>query len=305
VRYAAYGLTLESDIPLRDLPAARGPADIRILACTRPPHAAVAGRGISDRGPDVPWLRLERNGEAFVLSFDGGGTFSLSADGRAITVHLGADGLTDTVGHLLVDQVLPLTLDHSGRLVIHGSGLAVDGRGVAFIGPGGAGKSTLAGSFGRHGGKVVADDALVVKTSAAGVFVEPAYPAIRVWPDVLQTLGSSDAVPFVDGYSEKRRLGESQGFSFASSPVRVERIYVVQAAPTRNTMIDRLPDRDAAVALLTHTFVLDPSDMRRLEQQLEQTCQVVEQSDVRSVSFPRGLERLDEVRREICRDLMS
>ena len=240
-----------------------------------------------------------------MLQFDGGGTFTLSSDGGVITVHLHDGGLTDTVAHLLIDQVLPLALGHRGRLVIHGSGVMLEGRAVAFVGPGGAGKSTLAGSLGRHGGIVIADDALVINALAESIVVEPAYPAIRVWPDVLDMLRADNVQPFVDVRSGKRLLGVKQGLSFVSTRVRLERIYFVQPVPADDVVIARPTDRDAAMGLLRHTFVLDPSDRYRLARHFDQVCEVVERTTVRTISFPRGRSCLDDVRREICCDLTS
>jgi hypothetical protein len=305
VRYTAYGHTLESAVRLRGLTPSPRPADIRILASRRPPVDDSTPAALSDRGVDGPWLQLRRSGDSLVLQFDGGGTFTLSSNGGVITVHIDDDGLTDTVTHLLIDQVLPLALGQRGRLVIHGSGVVLDGRAVAFVGPAGAGKSTLAGSLGRHGGIVIADDALVVEALAEAILIEPAYPAIRVWPDVLDMLGAGNAQPSIDARAGKRLLGVNQGLSFVSTRARLERIYFVQPAPSDDIVIARLTDRDATIDLLSHTFVLDPSDRFRLARHFEQACEVVERTIVRTISFPRGRSYVDDVRREICRDLTS
>src|SRR5262249_8950886 len=147
VRYAAYGLTLESEIPLHGLCGTDAAPDLRILGGSRPPDVAAKHAARRAAADDGPWLRLTRDGASLLREFDGGGVFTFSPGDQSIAVHLDERGLTDTAHHLLLDQVLPLVLSHTGRLVLHASALDLEGRGVAFVGSGGVGKSTLAASF--------------------------------------------------------------------------------------------------------------------------------------------------------------
>lgn len=56
-----------------------------------------------------------------------------------------------------------------GDLVLHASGVVVDGRGYAFVGKSGAGKSTLAAAFlGVPGVTVLGEDSLVLRREAGG-----------------------------------------------------------------------------------------------------------------------------------------
>jgi hypothetical protein len=304
VRYSAYGHTLESAAPLPELPlSTRAAVDFCIRTTAVPEKTAGPSRAEPGLARQETWLRLVKRPDSFALAFDGGAFFTLSTDGRTIMVHHG-EPLPDTVRHLLIDQVVPLAIGHSGRLVLHACGLVLDGHPIALFGPGGSGKSTLAACFGRAGSIVLADDALVVEPLADSVAAHPAYPGIRVWPDVLATVGCRDTVPRVAEYTEKRRLGARQGLTFAAEMQRLRRMYLVESDEVSEPRIVPMSKRDAAVAIVSHTYVLDASDAARLAAQLEVACRLLENVEVRALSYPRDLARLGEVQRAIRRDLV-
>jgi len=69
-----------------------------------------------------------------------------------------------------------LTVIH-GDIMIHSSGITHSGKGYLFTGISGKGKSTMAGIWEKSGAKVIHDDRLIVRRSAAGynMFNTPVY----------------------------------------------------------------------------------------------------------------------------------
>ncbi len=63
-------------------------------------------------------------------------------------------------------------------LVLHASANVVDGIVVAFAGPCGAGKSTLAAILERAGHAVASDDALLLRAQRDTIYAVPAYPGL-------------------------------------------------------------------------------------------------------------------------------
>jgi hypothetical protein len=306
VRYAAYGHVIDSVIDLPEL-ADAGDAvpDIAIRCAARGsfPSAVVRERSATRRRARGPWLQVEPRADSFALRFGSAAVFSLSRDAGTIVAHHHGARPSETARHLLLDQVLPLALSHRGHLVLHGSGVIVDGRAVAFVGPGGAGKSTLAASFGRAGGAVLADDALVIDTTGAGAVAHASYPGIRLWPDAVETtLGGVD-VPRVADYTEKRRVDRTQQVSFLDRAQTIARMYVVQPRSAREPRIEALSKRQAVIALLTHSYVLDVGDASRLAAQLGAACRILDRIPVRALSYPRRFDRLPDVRAAIRRDV--
>jgi hypothetical protein len=75
-----------------------------------------------------------------------------------------------------VRSVVPFSAALRGRLTLHASGVALQGRAVAFVGESGAGKSTLALAFQQGGCEILADDLLPVRFAEGG---GPFIPDLR------------------------------------------------------------------------------------------------------------------------------
>src|SRR5262249_3845168 len=148
----AYGQVLASTVALPELAAAPRGAGVDLTVSARPDCASSGDHTESYKARSVddgkgPWLRVLRSESGtYQLDFSGGARFIFSADAASVAVRNDcADGRVTR--HLLIDQVVPLTLSHRGVPLLHASAVVVGGRTVAFVGPSGSGKSTLAASF--------------------------------------------------------------------------------------------------------------------------------------------------------------
>lgn len=77
----------------------------------------------------------------------------------AITVHPGRAS-AELAGLFLVGSVLSTLLTLQGRCIVHASAVSFEGMNLAFIGPSGQGKSTLAAALCLTGAQLISDDAL-------------------------------------------------------------------------------------------------------------------------------------------------
>ena len=136
-----------------------------------------------------PWLSIGRFADGYRLRFPDMADFEVTTAGDRITCRPVARLAASTLRHLLLDQVLPLALSRSGRLVLHASAVHIPRLGsVAFVGPTGCGKSTLAAALGLRGCQILTDDCLVVDQSEIrkkkpGSMAVPGYPGLRLWRD--------------------------------------------------------------------------------------------------------------------------
>ena len=205
LRYAAYGLTLESQIPLSFPPAtAGGPADvtIRIGRVADTPAAPVGGR---------PW---SADADTFRLEVDGVARY-LVKSGHDIAVEPTA-GTEADVRVFLLGSVLGACLQQRGILTLHASAVETARGAVLFAGPSGAGKSTLAAALVDRGFRMLSDDVTGVVLDAGRQPVAlPAAPAVRLWPDMLETLAWTDRVTAPCGPGSRSPLRPS-GFSAPS-----------------------------------------------------------------------------------------
>jgi len=83
------------------------------------------------------------------LRFPGFADFCISANAREISCHPLPGIPSETLRHLLLDQVLPRCLAHQGKIMVYASAVQFEQGLLLFIGDSGAGKSTLAGNFHR------------------------------------------------------------------------------------------------------------------------------------------------------------
>jgi hypothetical protein len=154
-----------------------------------PPHPL--GRTTVDQGPT---LALGRDADgAHVLDISDTGRFRIEdarieharphdADPRAVAL--------DLVGH-----VLPLALERTGAWVLHASAVALPHGALLFVGPRGAGKSTLAAACALAGASLVADDAVACVPRDDAPLALPAGLPLRLRPDAARTLGLAPTAP--------------------------------------------------------------------------------------------------------------
>jgi hypothetical protein len=209
--------------------------------------------------------------------------FLIDDVGRCVRVVRKADTSDDTLRHLLLDLILPLLMTRRGELVLHASG-AVTGSGAClFIARSGAGKSTIAAALGARGARVVADDAIAVRRDGGGLLAIGAYSGLRLWPDAPSP-------------GAKRRIGPGDSsIPFAPMPVRVAGIYFLEPSSSRAICIDPLSSREAVMALVANSYVLDCCDRAGLQRQLDRAVACVRAVPVRRLAFPHDPDRLDEL----------
>lgn len=172
-----------------------------------------------------PLLRLHRRPDGAVLfEYTDGHGFRMDADAREIearlpTPEVDEDGVRTALVYLF-GPVFAWALRRRGFLPLHASAVTFAGRSVLFLGPAGAGKSTLAAGFALDGLAVASDDTAVVDASGPGLpEVVPDAPRIRLWPtsaELLLPAGPDRLEPLAPGW-EKLALDLGHG-SFGHGP---------------------------------------------------------------------------------------
>jgi hypothetical protein len=309
MHYRAYGLTLSSTVTLPDLTLVdAGPAALAIGE--GPPISDRSRWRWIPRHQDqewTPWLAVGVNDTEYVLSFEDGVDFTVSTDGRTIVSRPHEGAAESTVQHLLIDQVIPLVLGHTGRLVLHAGAFAIDdSAAIAVVGDAGSGKSTLTASVARAGGVIVADDAVLIETCGAAAMATPSYPGLRVWPDMVATAAAIDTSRAVAPYTSKRRFGaDAAGLKFADAPVRLKRVYVLDRPRDEScdVTIAPLSRRDAVLAVIKHTFLLDVADPARAAAHLDRVVNLSQVVAIKRLVYPRTVAALTDVHRAVAEDL--
>jgi hypothetical protein len=307
VRYRFHDLVLDSGIALPEVPSSRrGARDIEIR--TGPAGA-----------PASPlWFHHWREGRRRSLSFarvddgylvraHGMADFHVAASGDAVRCDPHPGCPLPTLRHLLLDQILPLALGLRGSLVLHASGVHVDGLGVvAFAGPAGAGKSSLAAAMGLAGHAIVSDDSLLVRRRGDRPFVVPGYPGARLWRDAARGLGLPLDGGAVAHYTTKRRI-DATALPFRVAPARLAAIFVMgqrTAGPPSpsgsNAAARRLGPRDRLVALTRCAYILDVQDRTHLAAMFAHVAWIAGRIPVVRLHVREGRRRLPDAAADVA-----
>lgn len=157
--------------------------------------------------------------------------------------------------------VLAVLLHQRDHLTVHASAVAVDGQGIAFVGPSGMGKSTTASLFYKRGHRLLSDDLIACRPSStdASPHIDPGFPWMKLGEHSLGEVlgrGGDDLERSVPN-SSKRMVPTHERQSDAPVPLR--RVYVLgyhdDSRDTREVQVRRVTTRKACLILLSNAFV--------------------------------------------------
>lgn len=250
---------------------------------------------------------LASDDRGYLLRFPDLADFWISSDGRRISVSHPESTSIETLRHLLLDQVLPRVLTHTGRLVLHGSCVRVQDRVLVFVGETGQGKSCLAASFDAAGYPLLSDDGVVVVPHPDGPRILPTYRSLRLWPDAVRELYSQtpQLAPMAH-YSSKHRVELADRCEQQRTPLPVDRIFVLRAGcpPAETPQVTRLTARDGCVELLRQTFQLDVTDRQRTAALFAMVSELAHQVPLFAIDYPRVYTCLPQVHAVILEQIL-
>jgi hypothetical protein len=319
-RYRHSDLTLSSTFPLPELPSlppacSNAKTDIEICLAGRapalsdapPPFLTLTGSSGTD------WASCTKFRDAYVLRFHGLADFSVRADGARIACAQRRGARRPTLRHLLLDYVLPMTVNLRGREVLHAAAVLTPAGACAFLGPTGTGKSTLAASFHRTGYPVISDDGLLLTDTNHRIAALPTYPGLRLWRDAIRALyGNAPSTRPVTHYNAKQRSVLDDGTaSFPAGPLPLAALYLLtrrnqasgRRGAARRPSIAPLPAREAVMALVESAFRLDVTDRAMMRRQFDFLSRVAAEVSVKRLVVPDRLRDVPLARAAVLNDL--
>jgi hypothetical protein len=183
-RYELFGLTIESDFPLPAPAAAEGPPDVVVGSSgARPtPTEAPAGAILADAHFGTTRYFTVRGDEGYTIRFPDVCDVRIDRYLRHVELVPATEELRPLSRVLFSGHVLATMLTLSGECVLHASAIEHEGRALAFVGPPGAGKSTLAALLCANGTRLVTDDVLRLVEGTGGLDCEPGTSELRLRP---------------------------------------------------------------------------------------------------------------------------
>jgi hypothetical protein len=306
--YILYGMRLRTRVKLT-LEEARGHEIADIELSPAEPHwmeAKISGVEFDDSD----WINIHAlpGGWSYVR-YEGMFDFLISPSGEGIFYRLLAKVTPESFQTYALGRIFSFALVKKGYEPLHAATVVVNERAVAFMGATTFGKSSLAACFVAAGYPLLTDDVLRLEERDDGYIAYPGPPRLKLFPRIARLyLGDfPSGIPI-----NNRSLHPKRVFSLAPSqtcamPTAVRGIYVV-TAPRRvyrkqQIAISSLPAVDALVKVLSFTHNHELTGKERLVRQFEAARRLIDKVSVRSLSYPRILQSLPEVRAAILADL--
>jgi hypothetical protein len=236
-------------------------------------------------------------------------TFHIVPARRCVDVYRDEGADDQLIGLLLVGQVAVFLLHTFGVPTLHASAVATAAGAMAFVGPPGRGKSTLAAAFLERGAALLSDDCLPLRQQDDAVYGGPSLPILKVWDDTAaHALSIAHDLPALLPTMNKRLLALHGRYACVETPTRLSALYALEryelpigAEP--EVSITPMSVRDGLATLLGQTSqggLLRQAEIARL---LPLYTSLVAQAPVRVLRYPAGFDHQDLVHARVLADL--
>jgi hypothetical protein len=307
-RYCVYGIVVVSDTPLALPGYSHG--DLGEVECLSAPASVflAATQGVAFDPRSDSWYRhaFLHDGSTYVR-WDTVGEFLVSADGRRITCRRVEESSFESFQVYMLGQALSFALVKQGFEPLHATVVVVDDQAVAFLGGNAFGKSSFAACFLEAGYRLLTDDLLILQNSSKGILAYPGPPRLKLFPKMATRFLGQTVNPvhmnagtdkLILPLDERRRCG---------NPVPLKAVYSL-AAPRDagrepSVSIETLSPGEAFVELVKSTFNRRLVSPRRLERQFGVMASLANRISVQKLTYPRAIDRLQEVRGMVLSDL--
>lgn len=252
------------------------------------------------------WLEFFRIRKGYLLRFPGLGDFELSTDGQVIQGWPVPEASAAMFEHLYRNQVVPLALSRQGRLVLHASAVETELGAIAFAGPTGFGKSTLAASFASTGSRFLTDDGLPIGWDGEHLAALPGDPSIRLLDDSCQAiLGGTEGANDSPDHGGKTRFLAGPRTPHADRPLPLLAIFFLSQGGADEPTIESVSPAHAVMALVRNSFLLDVEESEHLATHFSAISRIATLPIHRSLDYPRDFAELPRVREAIAAHLRA
>jgi hypothetical protein len=282
--FIAYGITIESDVLVSNLPLGEKEPEVvvRFAQLDKPVCEIDAAR------------RLDVKLGEFRVYWRGVGTYYIR-QGREILI-APDPGVEEAVIKLfLLGPALAYLLHQRGRLVLHASVVRINGIAVGFLGEKGWGKSTTAAALNARGHALVADDLLVIELGPDGIpMVHPGPPNFKLWPEAAAATFGDDPSALARLHSRVEKRTRSASTAFLDEPLPLGHVYVLD----RGAMLESVPMKpvEALLALVRHSYFSGlMKSLGALDENFRQCVQLTRQISCRFLKRPSDLHGLRDI----------
>jgi hypothetical protein len=208
------------------------------------------------------------------------------------------------VGLFLTSNCVTPLLYQRGVFCMNASAVQTGRGAVLFCGSSGSGKSTLLAAFVRRGYAMAADDVTAIElTDDKSPQVLPAYPRLKIWPDVVEQLG----IPAPE-LQRLRAKNQKQGMylqgQFSREKVPLCAIYNLRTHNRQEVSLEPLADSERVLNVISNTAWRMLAEGAGQAQMLFQSAlQIARHAHIARLTRPRNRYCLNELVDQVERDL--
>jgi hypothetical protein len=291
--YTAYGLQIDSELPLPELPP----------GSDRPVDVSVRLGSVPLELPDPLRRRTYFEGKpgAFLFRVPDVGRYMVLG-GRDIVIERLPDCSDELLRIFLLGSTFGALLHQRRLLVMHASSVQTTDGAVLFVGPSGHGKSTLMAALARRGHAMLADDVTAVAVDRpSGPVAFPSFPRQRLGADVAEHLDYCvDTLPRVEN-SDKYLVPVPR---FCSEPLPVHAVYALGKHDEQDIRVEPVESLQRFAVIVSNAYrheFLECLGLR--EMHFHAATRLLEAVHVRSITRPASSLLLDELIDRLEEDL--
>ncbi len=249
---------------------------LRWLSSVREPPSCAWFFTLTNEGG--PYLAVAREADGYRVRVHGVADYLVQPTSLAVEPFV--DAAAESVEVAFELDVKPILHQLDGHPALHASAVANEAGAVAFSGPSGVGKSTLAALLSKRAGyRLLADDSVPLDRQGNQFIAMPTASAVRLRRGSAQQLGETAHMQF-EKYVARRKAAES------GCPLRA--IYSLWLADA--VRIDPMSPREAMAFVASHLQRIDPDNAELLRREFEHVDAVVRHVVVAHLSYPRDFE---------------
>jgi len=307
-RHDYYGLSIRSHWPL---PYPAGPhgnyEQVELYEGSPALFASAAANAAHCLAPTMAFRHARLQDGTDYLQWSGLFEFVISTDGQRIAGRCSRKTAIESFHTHLLGQVISFALLKKRIEPLHATVVVFDGAAVAFLGDSGYGKSSLAAACLHAGARLLTDDLLVIKYMGERWLAFPGPPRIKLFRESAEMyLGARAVGVHLYGPTSKLVI-PIRSDQAVQAPIPLKRIFRLRRPTERATSnrvtIRRRSRRQAFLDLITNTYNAAIRNPDRLSSQFRFASQLAASIPVKSLVFPRRLERLPDVVEAIVADL--
>lgn len=201
---------------------------------------------------------------------------------------------SDTEWRGLLIPCFAALLHQRGILCLHASAVSMNGCAVGFLGPCGAGKSTIVAGLVDAGCGFLADDLLILEPRGASIVAFPGFGIIKLWEDAARKIGNRFArvgrlYPEApkEGFTPCKEAAEAK-------PLMLRALFVLEEGA--DVLLEEIPKQQALAELLEQTYGVTVFADRPPADHFLQCGAVASRTTVYRLTRPMDFARMEEVR---------